>query len=429
LGITLSLRRMKVELKEFKTENYQAQADVFFTKDEVNEYFQNAYRSFLPLVQVPGFRKGKVPMDIAKQYLNQEKLLEEVIEKMVYKSIDILNQNKTEHDFIYPPSLNSEIWPVENEEYTLKMLVDFFPEIDFTSLDSLNIPIEVPKSKNDIEKELINSLLDANASFKEIENQAQMGHYAFLEYSYNFESEHPKFYPTMIELGKNQILPDIDQEIMQMKPGDEKTFTHTPPDQDPISIKIRLTGIKEKLLPSLEQTLLDNLNINKSIDEYKAEVSEQAEKSYNDYVKDVKWGAFFEEWFKDHTIEQLPSSILDHYMDQTLNIFEQDLSESKLSLEEFYAKSGKTEEELMEQLKPKAVSRANVDLIIRSILRQNPELTPKENEVDEETQQYLGKYKDGALDKKKVREYCDSLIRRKNALNWLMSKVSFTEKK
>jgi trigger factor len=420
---------MKMELKEFKTENYQAQADIHFTQDEVNMYFQKAYQNFLPLVQVPGFRKGKVPMDIAKQYLHQEKLLEEVIEKMVFKGIDLLNQNKAEFDFIYPPSLNSEIWPSENEEYTLKMLIDFFPEIDFSSLDHMNIPIDISKSKTEIEQDLKNSLLEANASYKEIETQAQSGHYAFLEYSYNFESEKPKFYPTMIELGKNQILPDIDQEIMLMKAGEEKTFSYTPTDQETISIRIRLTGIKEKVLPILDQAFLDTLNINKTLEVYQTEVSEQAETRYNEYVKDIKWSSFFEEWFKTHSIEQLPPSIEEHYMEQTLNIFEQDLSDSKMNLDEFLVKSGKTLEELKEQLKPKALSRANVDLIIRSILRQNPELTPKENEVDEETKQYLGKYKDGALDSKKVREYCDSIIRRRNALNWLIGKVSFTDKK
>jgi trigger factor len=427
--MTLYLRRIKVELKEFKTENYQAQADIYFTQDEVNTYFQKAYQTFLPMVQVPGFRKGKVPMDIAKQYLNQEKLLEEVIEKMVYKSIDLLNQNKQDFDFIYPPSLNSEIWPTEEEDFTLKMLIDFFPEIDFSTLNTLNVPIDVQKSKLDFEKELIQSLLEANASFKEIESPPQNGHYAFLEYSYNFTSENPKFYPTMVELGKNQILPDIDQDIMQMKAGEEKTFSYNPQDQEPISIRIRLTGIKEKILPTLDQSLMDSLDIKKSPEEYLAEVSLQAEARYEEYLKDLKWSSFFEEWFKTHSIEQLPPSIEEHYMEQTLNIFEQDLSDSKLSMDEFLVKSGKTIEELKEQLKPKALSRANVDLIIRSILRQNPELTPNENEVDEETKQYLGKYKGGALDKKRVREYCDSIIRRRNALNWLIGKVNFTDKK
>jgi len=418
-----------VELKEFKTENYQAHADIYFVEDEVNAHFQKAYQSFLPMVQVPGFRKGKVPVHIAKQYLNQEKLLEEVIEKMVYQGIDLLNQNKQDYDFIYPPSLTSDSWPIESQAYTLKLLIDFFPEIDFTPLESLKIPIDLQKSRDDFEQQLIQSLLEANATFQEIQSQAQNGHYAFLEYSYNFESQNPKFYPTMVELGKNQILPDIDKDIMQMHAGEERTFSFNPQDQDPISIKIRLTGIKEKILPTLDQSLLDSLSIKKTLEEYRAEVSQKAEEMYQDYVKELKWSSFFEEWFKTYSIENLPPSIEEHYMEQTLSIFEQDLYDSKLSLDEFLLKSGKTIEELKEQLKPKALSRANVDLIIRSIQRQNPHLAPKENEVDEETKQYLGKYKDGALDRKKVREYCDSIVRRRNALNWLIERVSFTEKK
>jgi trigger factor len=419
-----------MELQNFITDNYQAKADFHFEKEEMQLFFNNAYRQLLPIIQIPGFRKGKAPFHMARQYVNKEKLLEEIMETMVRKSLDYLFEHKKEYDFIYPPSLAGDEWPEEEQDYTLKLLIEFFPDVSLDDIEHLKIPIELSKTREDFKQEAINSLLNANATYNDLTSTPADGNFAIIEYCYNHQSEKPTFNTAMVELGKNQILPESDEEIMKMNPGEEKVLTYTSDGlEEPMSIKVKLMGFKEKILPELSQSFLDSIQAGKTLEEYLDQIDAQALKNFEEYEQNIRWDAFFEEWFKTHLIENLPQNIMDHYNDQAMDLFEQELSTSRLSLEEFLSKTEKTIEDLREQLKPKALIKANVDLLIRSILKENKELIPTENEINEESNQFLGKYKEEQkeIDKDRLYSWCETNLRRKNALQWLTKKIYFID--
>ncbi len=418
-----------MKIQHFEVENYQAKADFIFDENEINQFYNKAYQDILPQIQIPGFRKGKAPLDIAKKYVNDEVVIKDVLEAMISKSLYFLAQEKDEYEFISPPKLNSEDIPLENNPYTLKLIVEFFPEIDLSKVDQIEVALKPPKDKKEFEQEIIQSLLETNATFLDIESEPTEGNYALIEYSYDTNQENQKMQPTLIEIGKNQLMPNSDEVIKKMKQGQEEVITYSPEDkEETYAMKVRLLGFKEKKLPELNEEFLKTINIDKTYDEYLAEVSMKAEHLKKEEDENAKWDAFFETWFKDHLIENLPENILQHYLEQAIEIFEDDLKKSKLTLDEFLAKTDKTMDEVKDHLKPRAVVRANIDLLIRAILKNNPELNPKEETINEETQQYLGKYKDVTLDKDKVRNVVEMMLRRKNALNWLMEKVNFISK-
>jgi FKBP-type peptidyl-prolyl cis-trans isomerase (trigger factor) len=75
----------KLEIKEYYIEKNIAHASVDFTVAEVNEYFQKVYQEFKPNFSVPGFRKGNIPYEIFKKYVEPRKYFEEVAYQFIAK--------------------------------------------------------------------------------------------------------------------------------------------------------------------------------------------------------------------------------------------------------------------------------------------------------------------------------------------------------
>jgi len=413
-----------MKINNFAKFDYQAKASFSFNKEEMNELFEITYRKFLPLIQIPGFRKGKAPVHMAKLYIQQDKLLEEIFDKMIRNSIDLLVKEKPEHEFIFPPSLENEDYPEENNEFELKLLFDIFPEVNLSDIPNIEIKLDKTKTIEDVENELRNSLLEANANFEDLLDTPQLGNYAIVEYQFDPETDKSPKKTVMIELGKEQLLPDNDQEIMKMQNGEEKILSYQPKDlQDTMSVKVKVIGFKKKILPEFNQTFLDSIQAGKSLEEFNQQILSQATVEHDNFMKEAKWSAFFEAWFKDHMINNLPQSIMEHYQEQALELFKEDLASSKLTLEEFLAKTNKTEDALLEELKPRAIYKANVDLLLRSIMKSHPDLNPSKEEINNETQIYLGKFKKGALERKRIEEYCENILRRKKALDWILGQL------
>lgn len=418
-----------MEIKEYYIEKNTAFASIDFTSDEVNNSFQRVYQDFKPNFSVPGFRKGKIPYEIFKQYVDPKKFYEEVAYQFVAKGTELLFQEKKGEDFVQLPMMENTDLPVENQTYVLKLKTDLYPKIELPDLKSLVIPAAIEKTVESIKEEKINALLNANATYVEAEGTPKNGQFLLLDYQFANEKEKidPKeMKPAMIEIGKNLLYPDTDERILSVPMGETQTLTLSEKEKEPLFLCVKPVALKTKELPKFDQEFLDNIHAEKTMEAFLKENEEEAMKEFEGYEKNIKIDAFFEHITKTIPINDIPQIIIDEKIDDEIAELMENLKKAKLDFEEFLVKTGKTEEELRKDYQPKAEFLSKVNLIFRAMSRKYSEIIPQKEEIEKEKAVYLGKYKKEEINEKELERFLVDNGVKRNAMQFILHQVNFS---
>jgi len=421
-----------MEIKEYYIETNVMHAVIDFSPEEVTEVFKAIYREYKPNFTAPGFRKGNIPYELFKQYVNHEKYYEDIIQKLAISGVQKLVTEKKEDDFIGYPSIETVEIPKENETFLLKLIGDVYPKLELPDLETIKIETKMEKNAETIEEEKISALLDANATYIESEGDPQNGQYMILDYAFasdksTFDGKNMK--PAMIEIGKNELHPDTDERILSIKMGESEILDLTNDEKEPLYLMVKVVGYKTKILPSLTQEFLDSVHAEKTITDFQEEMKKKAKEEYEASLNNNKIDSFFNQMIKTIPMDNLPKSLVDYQVDIELNDLADELKKSKLELSDFLTKTGKTIESLQEDYKPKAEFLVKVNLIMRELAKKYPEIQPKVDEIKEEKGKVLGKYsKDeiARIDKNEFDAYIKENLLKRNAIKYVLDKANFT---
>ena len=419
-------------MKEYYIEKNTAFASIDFTAEEVNSFFQKVYQEFKPNFTVPGFRKGKIPYELFKQYVEPRKFYEEITYQLVANGSELLFREKKEEDFIQFPMMENTDLPVENQAYILKLKSDLYPKIELPDLTNTTIPAVIDKTVESIKEEKIDALLNTNATYTEAEGTPKNGQYLLLDYQFANEQDKidPKeMKPAMIEIGKNLLYPDTDERILSVPIGETQTLTLSENENEPLFLCVKPVALKSKELPKFDQEFLDNIHSEKTMETFLKENEESAIKEFEVYEKNIKIDAFFEYMIKTLPMNDIPQILIDEHIDEELIELEENLKKAKLNFDEFLAKTGKTEEELRKDYQPKAEFLAKVHLIFRAMAKKYPEISPNRDVIEKEKADYLGKYKKEEINERELERFLVNNGIKKNAIQYILNQANFSNTK
>lgn len=424
-----------MEIKEYYIENNVSHAVIDFTPEEVKDVFKKVYLEYKPNFTAPGFRKGNIPFDLFKQFVNQEKYIEDIIQKLAINGIQKLLTEKKEDDFVGYPSIETVEIPKENENYLLKLIGDVYPKINMPNIEDITIETIIEKNVESIEQEKITTLLDTNATLVEAEGEPRTGQYIILDFAFSTDKttlDGKNLKPAMIEIGKNQLHPDTDERILSIKVGETDIMDVSSNEKEPLYLMVKVVGYKTKILPELTQEFLDSIHADKTMDAFRDEIKKSAQEEFETYETNSKVDAFFNHMLKIIPMENLPKSLVDYQIDVELNDLSEELKKSKLEMKDFLAKTGKTLESLQEDYKPKAEFLVKVNLIMRELTKKYPEIKASDEEIKQEKEKILGKYnKDeiAKIDKTEFDAYIRENLLKRKAIKFVVDKAKFTLKK
>jgi trigger factor len=409
-------------LSEYYVENNVAHITITFDQEEVNKAFNSAYKILLQKMNIPGFRKGFAPYELFKNFVNMERFEEEVSNSLINDGVKYLFEIKKDENYIDFPKIDSLDKPIENEQYTVKMSSEIFPTVEIPEINKLKIDVPLKTNVESIESEKIKSILDANATYLDKEENIKLEDYAIVEHSItSANGTKGKSNTSMVELGKELIFPDTDKVIMSMKKGEEKSIESNLNETDKFTLNLKLIGFKEKILPTLTQELLDNLNVKKDLSEFKNDLNKDAIEEYDRQKKDNGINAIINYLLTTIKIENIPPQLLDSYIDTEINYLSDELKKSGIGYDDFLKRTNKTAESIRKEFTPKAETKLKFDLILKELINKNPELNPDENEVKEKTKEIMGKLK-SRKDVDEVESYISNSLAKEKAIEFLLTK-------
>ncbi|APE74440.1 trigger factor [Spiroplasma citri] len=369
---------------------------------EWTDYIQKAEKKAAEQLEVPGFRKGKVPTDLVKKHLTEAKILDAAHHLVVNKAYKFAFDQKSDIEPFSSPV--PSVQKISKTEYILQLEFDLKPEVKISKYTSFTDK-QLKKTKIEVKKaeieDNINQLRNRFVIFKPKITEITTGDTVIFDFE-GFVDGKPfkggKATDFTLEIGSGQFIPGFEDAMIGLKTGDKKEINVTFPADyhveelkaTPAIFKLNIKEVKTKELPELNDELAKDVNL-KGIDtlaklevHVKNNIYEQLLKQEYDHFI----GNLFRLIAKDSKIA-LPESIIRKEANQLKHEFEQKLQGQQLDMKTYKKRTGMSEEDIFNELFKDAKNRLENGVIVDAVV-QNENITATEAEIVEQYEK-LGK--------------------------------------
>lgn len=382
-----------MSVKFEKLEGNQGVLTVEVDAAKVNEGLDAAFKKVVTKVNVPGFRKGKMPRAMFEKRFGVESLYQDAIDILLPEAY----ANAVEESGIDPvdrPEIDVE--QIEKgKSFIFKATVTVKPEVKLGEYKGLEVEkVETEVTDEDVANEL-KTLQERQAELvvKE-EGKAENGDTVVMDFEgfVNGEAfEGGKAENYSLELGSGQFIPGFEEQLVGLAAGEEKEVEVSFPEEyhatelagKPAVFKVTIHEVKGKELPELDDEFA------KDVDEEVETLDALKEKIKNRLVDSKKHEA--EHHVRDSVVDKaaanaeidLPAVMVDAEVDRMMQEFEQRLQMQGMNLELYFQFSGQDENALREQMKEEGEKRVRVSLTLEAIAAAE-NLEVSEEDVDAE---------------------------------------------
>ncbi|MFE8703410.1 trigger factor [Cytobacillus sp. FJAT-54145] len=376
-----------------KLEGNQGVLTIEVDAEKVNEGLDAAFKKVVTKVNVPGFRKGKMPRAMFEKRFGVESLYQDAIDILLPEAY----ANAIEETGIEPvdrPEIDVE--QIEKgKSLIFKATVTVKPEVKLGEYKGLEVEkVETEVTEEDVNNEL-KSLQERQAELvvKE-EGKAENGDTVVMDFEgfvdgEAFEGGKAENYS--LELGSGQFIPGFEDQLVGLATGEEKDVEVTFPEEyhaaelagKPAVFKVKLHEIKAKELPALDDEFAKDVDEEvESLDALKEKIRTRLEENKKHEAEHVVRDTVVEKAAENAEID-LPSVMVDTEVDRMMQEFEQRLQAQGMNLELYFQFSGQDQNALRDQMKEDGEKRVRINLTLEAIAKaENIEVT--DEEVDAE---------------------------------------------
>lgn len=370
-------------------------------QEKVKEGLDRAFVKVRKTLNVPGFRKGKVPRQIFNQRFGEEALYQDALDILLP---EVYSQAIDEAgiDPVDTPQVNIESME-KGETWVLTAEVTVKPEVKLGDYKGLEVEKrETELTTEELEAEL-KQLQERQAELVVKEDApAENGDTVILDFEgfkdgVAFEGGQAENHS--LELGSGQFIPGFEEKLVGLKAGDEADIELTFPEEyhaedlagQPVVFKVKLHEIKTKEVPALDDELAKDIDEEvETLDELKEKISKRLQEAKEDSVAQAKQEEVIAKAVENAEVD-IPHAMVHHEADHLMNHFAQDLQAQGLTPELYYQFTGQTEEAMHAQMETDAEKRVKMNLVLEAIAEAE-NIEPTEEAIDEEISTLAEKY-------------------------------------
>ena len=385
-----------------KIEDNKVKLEVEVAAPEVDTALAKAYRKVVKKVNLPGFRKGKVPRRVLESRFGPEVLHEEALEELVPPAYE-----KALAEAAIDPINQPEFELVQVEEgksLLFNAVVEVLPEVELGEYKGLEAEQEKVTIDDLQVDHHIYLLREQNARLVPREDEpAREGDLVTIDFKGYVNGEvfeGGEAEDHSLELGSRSFVPGFEEQLVGVKPGEEKEVVVTFPEDyrneelagKEALFQVKMKEIKEKELPELNDDFVKEVSELETLDEMKVDLKEKMLKNAEDQSKTKLEESLIEKITAASNVN-LPEVLVERQIDRMIGDMENYLRQQGLGLDQFLELSGKTKEELREQNRPEAETRTKANLVLDAIAK-NEGFTVDENELDAKITEIAEAYND-----------------------------------
>ena len=423
-----------------KVENTENKNEVKLTftieAEKFDEAMKRVYAKTAKYFTIPGFRKGKAPMNIVEQHYGTEIFYEDTFNELVPDIYDeAIKENKIEA--VSRPDI--DITQMEKgKELIFTATVQTKPEVELGKYKGIELKkIEYNVSDKDIEHEL-GHMAEHNARLITVEDRpVEKGDIAIIDFEGLLDGkpfEGGKAEKHELEIGSNTFIPGFEDQVIGMKIDEEKDLNVTFPEDyfskdlagKPVVFKVKLHEIKKKELPKMDDEFAKDVSEFDTLEELKNNIKDRLQKENDEKAKYETEDAAIKA-VCDNVKLDIPSGMLETEIDNMLKDTEQRLQYQGLTLEQYYKLIGKPETVLRDEMKETAEKNVKSRLVIEAIIKAE-DIKPEEEKVEEKLKEMAksyGKTEEEMLKNTYLKDYITENMKVEKAIDFIIENAKF----
>jgi len=389
---------MKTTVK--KLSDTKVEIKVVLDKKELAEARKKAITRLSAEVKIPGFRKGKVPADMAEKHLNPNDIAQVALDIAVRTAVPEAFMSNKQNPLVVPEVNITKYVPDEEAEFTAT--ADILPDVKIGDYKKLGVKkTEIKVSDKDV-KDVLENIANAYAEKKVVKRAAKDGDEVVIDFTGKKdgkEFEGGKAHDYTLALGSHSFIPGFEEGIVGHEVGDKFDLDLTFPKDyhakelagQKVVFEVLLKQVSEKTAPKIDDDLAKKCGPFKNINELKADIKKNLE-AQNAHKAEEK--------YKDDLVGALVKkstvSAPEILVSDQLRFIKDDISRNAaaqgLTFDDYLKQTGQTEKDWEKEAKKIAEARVKASLCLQ-ILARDQKITVSDEDVSAKLAELRDVYK------------------------------------
>jgi trigger factor len=362
-----------------KLEDNKVRLDVEVPPEAVRKGVEAKVRELGRKVRVPGFRPGKAPRRVIENHLGRDYIYYEALQD---KLPTWYSEAVVETDLrpIDRPEIHFDEPLDEKEGFKFSATVAVRPEATLREYKGVEVPREAIEVADEQVDEQLEQMRGQFATLAAVEDRPlEEGNFAIIDFRGEgmttgepLEGGEAEDY--MLEVGRGELLPDFEQNLVGMRAGERKQFGVTfPVDYAEASLRgqtvlfhVHLKEIKERDLPPLDDEFAKEASEFETLEELRAAIREQLEDAEERRVEGEFRARVLDAVSKGADVE-VPEVMVEDKVEEMLGSFERSLRAQGMEPEQYYQLAGTSAQEIKNRVRPDATDTVKKELTLDAV--------------------------------------------------------------
>jgi trigger factor len=316
---------------------------------ELKPSLDAAYQRIAKQVNIPGFRKGKVPPPVIDRQVGRGAVLDEAINDALPKLyVQALEDNDLQP--LAQPDIDITRFE-DNESLEFTAEVDVRPTIEVPAYDGLEIKVDDISVADDEVEEQVQNLRERFATLTDVDRAVQEGDVVTIDLVASRDGETVdggEVNGYSYKVGSGELIEGVDDALVGLKAGEEQTFQSQllggdDAGQD-VDVLVRVTAVKEQELPELDDEFAQTASEFDTVEELRADLRSRLESRARLEQATAARDAVLEKLLDSAEIP-LPDAGVDSEIASRRQQIEQQLMYAGLTMEQYLDNEKQTQDE------------------------------------------------------------------------------------
>jgi trigger factor len=355
-------------------EENRVRLDVAVPGDEVRRQMELAVRQLGREVRVPGFRPGKAPAEVIVQRVGREA----VVQEMLKSALGSWYSEAVSEAGVVPiddPELDLEDVPEEGD-LTFQATVQVRPKATLGAYTGLEVGKADPQVPDGALDEQLEALRERAARLTPVDRPAATGDFVVIDFDGSVGGRavrNASARDYLVELGGGRLVGEFDARLAGMSAGETVEFPVTYGDGDgrqelagrTVDYTVTVKQVQEKELPPLDDDLAIGVSEFDTLDELRADVQRRLDEAAQGEVDELFRRMVIDAAVAQATVD-IPAVMVDRRIGTILQQTASQLPEG-VAFEQYLAATGRTLEQIVEELRPDAESSIRRELVVEAV--------------------------------------------------------------
>ena len=360
-----------------KLEHNMAKLTIEVEASKFDAAMKKAYNKKKGSFNLPGFRKGKVPMYIIEKEYGAGVFYEDAANELMPEAYAAALEESGLEVVSRPEVDVTQIGKGQNFIFTAEVAVK--PEVKLGEYKGLDVQMDSVEVADEEVEAKLKEAQEQNAREITVEDRAvQDGDIITLNYAGTVDGvafDGGTAENQQLVIGSHTFIDNFEEQLIGVEIGGEKDVEVTFPEEyhapdlagKAAVFHVEVLGIKEKQLPEIDDDFAQDTTEFDTLEEYKNDIKEKLATAKEEQAKSAAENALIEQIVESSEMD-IPDAMVDFQVDQMVDEFKQRLSYQGLSLEQYVQFSGQNMDALRENMKGDALKRVQGSLVLEAIV-------------------------------------------------------------